>query len=51
MTELKEETKQKMIEVVAEAFGNRCSLCGSYFDEGNICNNGHELGETYIVPQ
>ena len=33
--------------VVCGAFGNRCTICGSYFDEGNICNNKHELGHRY----
>ena len=29
--------------------GNRCIICGSYFDEGGICNNRHEHGGTYYV--
>jgi len=31
-------------------FGNRCVICGSYFDEGGICNNQHEQGKTYYSP-
>jgi len=28
-------------------FGNRCVICGSYFDEGGICNNGHQQDRVY----
>ncbi len=30
-------------------FGNRCVIDGSFFDEGGICNYGHEQGKTYYV--
>ena len=39
-------------EILNDGFGNRCVICGAYFDEGGICNNGHEKGETYrILPK
>ncbi len=31
-------------------FGNRCVICGGFFDEGGICNNGHEQGKIYYIP-
>ncbi len=37
-------------EVSNSGFGNRCVLCGCYFDEGGICNNRHEQGRTYYLP-
>ena len=37
-------------EVVNSGFGNRCVLCGSYFDECGVCNGGHEKGKTYYLP-
>ncbi len=37
-------------EVVNQGFGNRCIICGGYFDEGGICNYGHEQGKKYYYP-
>lgn len=37
--------KSNMVE--CGAFGNRCTICGSCFDEGDICNNRHVLGQVY----
>lgn len=31
-------------------FANRCILCGSCFDEGGICNYGHQQDQTYYLP-
>lgn len=28
-------------------FGNRCVICGGYFDEGGTCNGRHEKGQVY----
>ena len=40
--------KPEEVMVKCEAFnGSRCTICGSYFDEGDICNLGHMLGCTY----
>lgn len=25
-------------------FSNRCTICGAFFDENDICQNGHQLG-------
>lgn len=36
--------------ILNDNFGNRCVICGAYFDEGGICNGGHEKGETYYMP-
>ena len=36
-------------EILNDGFGNRCVICGGHFDEGGICNGGHEKGETYYV--
>ncbi len=36
--------------VVNQGFGNRCVICGQYFDECGICNYGHEQGRTYYYP-
>ena len=36
----------KVVMVLNEGFGNRCSICGGFFDDG-ICNNHHERGKTY----
>ena len=36
--------------VLNDGFGNRCVICGSCFDEGGICNNGHVQGKTYYYP-
>ncbi len=36
--------------VVNLGFGNRCVICGGYFDEGGICNYGHEQGHEYYYP-
>ena len=27
----------------------RCAICGAPFDEGDICNNGHEWGKIYYI--
>ncbi|MGB9743184.1 MAG: hypothetical protein ACPLW9_00475 [Minisyncoccales bacterium] len=35
--------------IVNLGFGNQCSICGGYFDEGGICPNGHELGAIYVL--
>ncbi len=35
--------------IVNDGFGNRCVICGGHFDEGSICNHGHEKGATYYV--
>jgi len=32
---------------INKGFGNRCNIDGQFFDEGGICNNGHEHGATY----
>jgi len=37
-------------EIKNEGFGNRCVICGSCFDQGGICNHGHQQGETYYYP-
>lgn len=36
--------------VLNDGFGNRCVICGSYFDEAGVCNRGHEKGKTYYYP-
>jgi len=36
--------------VVNQGFGNRCLICGQYFDECGICNYGHEQGREYYYP-
>lgn len=36
----------KIEHVSSDGFGNRCNICGSYFEDGT-CNNGHEKGKTY----
>ncbi len=33
--------------VVNDGFGNRCAICGNYFDERGTCNNLHQQGQTY----
>ncbi len=33
--------------IVNKGFGNRCSICGSHFDQAGVCNNGHEQNRTY----
>lgn len=35
---------------VNDGFGNRCVICGGYFDECGICNAGHSQGKTYYLP-
>ena len=35
---------------VNTGFGNRCVICGNFFDEGGICNCRHEQGKTYYRP-
>ncbi len=35
--------------VLNKGFGNRCVICGGWFDEGGICDHGHEWGKTYCV--
>ena len=37
------------VEVKNCGFGNRCLLCGGYFDEGGICNSGHQQDQTYYL--
>jgi|GEM_PF-6246959 hypothetical protein len=33
-----------------QVFGNRCSICGTFFPEGdNVCGQGHLIGEGYSV--
>ena len=41
--------KQKKRLVRCDAFGNRCSICGSYFDECGVCNNMHIIDQLYEV--
>ncbi len=43
--------KKKVVKSeVCQTFGNRCTICGSYFDEGdNVCANGHMLGVKYLL--
>ncbi len=33
--------------VVNEGFGNRCTVCGHFFDEGDICSNRHKRMSIY----
>lgn len=34
--------------ILCEAFGNRCTIDGSYFGEGDdICQHGHQIGQKY----
>ena len=38
--------------IECQAIGYRCSICGAYFGDDasdTICQNGHEIGETYEV--
>jgi hypothetical protein len=28
--------------------GGRCTIDGSFFDEGDICMHGHQIGQSYI---
>ena len=37
-------------EFVNDGFGNRCVICGGYFDEEGICNHGHTQGAIYYRP-
>lgn len=33
---------------VCQANGNRCTICGGYFADGDdICASGHEIGQQY----
>jgi len=34
--------------ILNDDFGNRCVICGGYFDEG-ICSHRHEKGKTYYI--
>jgi len=36
-------------EILNDDFGNRCVICGHYFDEGGFCNGGHEKGKIYYI--
>lgn len=36
-------------QVVCGQFGNRCSICGSFFEE-EVCSNGHIIGHRYTIP-
>lgn len=38
-----------MKKVTCDKFGNRCSICGGFMDQG-ICPNGHEVGQVYRLP-
>ncbi len=39
--------KSKKTETIKNVgFGNRCSVCGTYFEDG-VCSNGHQRGEFY----
>ncbi|MFA5000264.1 MAG: hypothetical protein WC545_02820 [Patescibacteria group bacterium] len=34
--------------VLCQAFGNRCTICGSYFGEDeDVCGQGHMIGVKY----
>ncbi|MDI3496083.1 MAG: hypothetical protein PWQ35_104 [Patescibacteria group bacterium] len=46
---LKKASAKTKREFKCESFGNRCSICGTYFDEDGVCSFGHELGQTYII--
>lgn len=41
-TETKPVNKAKFVKV--EAFGNRCNICGTFFED-EICSNGHVIGQ------
>jgi len=36
-------------EILNSNFGNRCVICGGFFDEGGICNGGHQKDQTYYI--
>ncbi len=44
----KKVTSTKVVEVLNVGFGNRCTICGGYFED-DICPNHHERGEKYPV--
>jgi len=33
--------------IVNEGFGNRCSICGHFFDADGVCSNKHQAGLVY----
>jgi len=36
--------------ILCERNGNKCSICGSYFGDGDsVCGNGHEEGAIYLI--
>ena len=41
--------KQPKKTQTCEAFGSRCTICGSYFGDGgdDVCSYGHQIGEAY----
>ncbi|MDD3777922.1 MAG: hypothetical protein PHH52_00880 [Patescibacteria group bacterium] len=40
--------KKEKTEKKCESFGNRCTICGTFFEDG-FCQHGHEMGETYWI--
>ncbi len=40
--------KRGTLTVKNEGFGNRCTECGHFFEDG-VCPNGHIQGELHIV--
>jgi hypothetical protein len=42
-------TNQDPVTRVCERFGTRCSICGTFFDDGEVCQHGHEVGKHYAL--
>ena len=37
-------------EITCEPFGNRCNICGTFFED-TVCDGHHEIGKTYLFPK
>ncbi len=45
---IKTKKAQPVKTVKCQQFGNRCSICGTFFEE-DVCENGHQIGYSYTV--
>ena len=43
----KEETKKVKL-VKCQIFDERCSICGTHFEE-DVCSSGHQIGHNYTI--